>query len=389
MASTPEEVIQKKDAFLKLPSVERVEEVVTKFPADIPEKQAWVTKIHQRLANLPREAASIPVAPQAELDQMLAGVQEMFSQLPDAAATVGGLRQLRATLRAMPAEEYQRRIAEYQQATAADLLSKLHALQAVSKVEPPQLADLPEGVLTRSVGKTGRYLMRVYSKMNIWDVGANTAFVHQVRSVDPEATGNPLQVYEASRQMKRSFEKAAWYALLAIIPALLIDFRRLGHALLTMLPMAVGLLQTVGLMGLLDIPLNPANMIVLPLVLGIGVDYGIHLVHDMRGQGQKYRGARNSVVMAVVVNALTTMVGFGALMVANHQGLQSLGRVLTIATGCCLFNSLVLPSLLRVGRFFAASEPSDVDDSDSTDAWDDERHGPSDEYADESAVRAA
>ena len=190
-------------------------------------------------------------------------------------------------------------------------------------------------------------------------------FVHDVRSVDPEATGNPLQVYEASRHMKRSFEQAAWYALLAIIPVVLLDFRRLNHTLLAALPMGVGLLQTFGLMGLLGIPLNPANMIVLPLVLGIGMESGVNLLHDLRCQGGSYRGAGNAVIVAVVVNSLTTMVGFGALMIATHQGLQSLGRVLTISMGCCMLNALLLPNLLVIGRF--ASDPQQADDDDEED----------------------
>ena len=76
-----------------------------------------------------------------------------------------------------------------------------------------------------------------------------------------------------------------------IVPAVLVDFRRLNHTLLAALPMAVGLLQTLGLMGLLDIPLNPANMIVLPLTLGIGMESGINLLHELRCQRGRYRGA--------------------------------------------------------------------------------------------------
>ena len=124
--------------------------------------------------------------------------------------------------------------------------------------------------------------MQVYSKANIWEVGPMGQFVRDVREVDPEATGNPLQVYEASRQMKRSFEQAAWYALLVIVPVVLLDFRRLNHTLLAMLPMGFGLLQTLGLMGLLDIPLNQANIIVLPLTIGIGLEGGINLLHELR-----------------------------------------------------------------------------------------------------------
>ena len=199
-------------------------------------------------------------------------------------------------------------------------------LQAVSEPEPPQLSDLPESVACRFIGKTGRHLLQVYSKANIWDVGPMGEFVRDVRRIDPDATGNPLQVYEASRQMIRSFKQAAWYALLVILPVVLLDFRRLNHVLLSALPMGVGLLETLGIMGLLGIPLNTANMIVLPLTLGIGMESGINLVHEMRCRRGAYCGASNAVIVAVVVNSLTTMVGFGALMIANHQGLQSLGR---------------------------------------------------------------
>jgi hypothetical protein len=241
IAATPEEVSARAEAFRVLPGVERVEEVASKIPGDTAQKQPLVAQIHRRLANLPQQAPPIPVTPPVELDRMLAGAQEMIRAMPDAAEAAAGLQRLRELLRQIPSDEYYRRIAAYQQTMAADLLARLRMLQSVSAPEAPQLADLPEGVLVRSVGKTGRYLLRVYSKANIWDVDAMGEFVRQVRSVDPEATGNPLQVYEASRQMKRSFEQAAWYALLAIIPAVLFDFRRLGHTLLAALPMGVGM----------------------------------------------------------------------------------------------------------------------------------------------------
>jgi len=254
---------------------------------------------------------------------------------------------------------------------AGDLLARLQALQAASTPEPPERSDLPDGVACRFIGKTGRHLMQVYSKANIWEVGPMGQFVHDIRTVDSNATGNPLQVYEASRQMKQSFQQAAWYALLVIVPVVLIDFRRLNHTLLAMLPMGFGLLQTLGLMGLLDIPLNQANIIVLPLTIGIGLEGGINLLHELRCQRRGYRGAGNAVIVAVVVNSLTTMVGFGALMIANHRGLQSLGRVLTISMGCCLLSSLLLPNLLVLGRFSADADSLDDLDGETEDGYKD------------------
>ena len=100
------------------------------------------------------------------------------------------------------------------------------------------------------------------------------------------------------------------------------------------------------LCGLLDIPLNPANMIVLPLILGIGIDDGVHVVHDFRRQTGRYRLSR-STATAVLLTSATTMIGFGTMMFAQHQGLRSLGQVLTIGVFCCLGTSIVmLPALL-------------------------------------------
>ena len=246
----------------------------------------------------------------------------------------------------MPLEECYQRLRDYQHHMAADLLSRLHTLLAMANPEPPRLTDLPQSLVTRFVGQRGRHLLQIYSKGDIWDMEAMEKFVRQVRSVDPRATGNPLQTYEASRQMKISYEQAAWYALAAILFVLYLDFRSIRYAFSSMLPLGLGMLQMFGIMGILNIPLNPANMIVLPLILGIGIDDGVHVMHDFRRQSGRYRMSP-STASAVLITSLTTMVGFGSLMIAGHRGLQSLGRVLTIGVSCCLFTSLIMmPALL-------------------------------------------
>jgi predicted RND superfamily exporter protein len=154
-----------------------------------------------------------------------------------------------------------------------------------------------------------------------------------------------MQIYEASRQMKRSYEHAAIYATVIVCMVVYFDFRSVWYTLLALVPLGLGMMQMFGLLGLLDIPLNAANMTVLPLILGIGVDNGVHVVHDYRHQQRgKYR-LSNSTANAVFISSLGNMVGFGSLMIANHQGLQSLGRVLTIGMFCCLASALALPSL--------------------------------------------
>ena len=103
-----------------------------------------------------------------------------------------------------------------------------------------------------------------------------------------------------------------------------------------------------GVLGILGIDLNPANLIVLPLVLGIGVDDGVHVIHDFYSQRRGYRMS-SSTINAIVLTSLTSMIGFGSMLVAAHRGLQSVGLVLVVGVGSCLFVSLVtLPAVLTL-----------------------------------------
>jgi predicted RND superfamily exporter protein len=224
--------------------------------------------------------------------------------------------------------------------------------------------------------------------------------VADVRSVDPEVTGTPLQNYEAARQIRSSYLNATVYALGAIVVTLLIDImagaplvltllspfvvicfamftmegsasvhpiwwvggytllavlvaaifdlRSLRNTVLALSPPVLGLFLMFGIMGMLGMHLNPANMIVLPLILGIGVDNGVHMIHDFRHQRGPYRTS-GSTINGLMMTSLTTMVGFGSMLVAAHQGLVTLGLVLVIGVGASLFVSLVtLPALLTL-----------------------------------------
>jgi len=343
VANNRQELATLKQRFATLPSVERTEEIASLLPAEAARKRPLVARIHARTARLPDHPGPIPVDTLAVLRTALADAK---SRWPTGHPVREGLRQLDDLVASMPAVACTERLAHYQQRMAADLLGRLRGLQAASSPEPPRLADLPSSLVCRYVGQNGHYLLKIYSRGDIWDMDALQAFVTDVRSVDPEATGKPLQTFEASRQMERSYIKAALYSLVAVTLILLIDFRSLSTALLALLPVALGTLLLFGLLGLLGIPLNPANMIVLPLILGIGIDDGVHVVHDFRSQQGAYR-LTGSTATAVLMTSLTSMVGFGSLMIASHRGLESLGRVLTIGISCCLATSLVtLPALL-------------------------------------------
>ena len=290
-----------------------------------------------------------PASPVRMMGQYLAGqplpasVGNLAEQLQDIPRR---LTEIRENLRRMSRNEYLPRTTQYQSAVAGDLLTRLQTLKTMAVVEPPTLADLPESLVERFVGKGGKHLMRIYSTANIWNMDEMEKFVDAVRSIDPKATGSPLQTYEASHQMLHGYKMAGLYAFLAIAVFLYIDFRNMKDVLLSLAPMFVGLGVMFGILGWLDIPLNPANMIVLPLILGIGIDDGVHVIHEFRKQKGRFRfGA--STPTSILITTLTTSIGFGSMMIASHRGLQSLGRVLVIGVTCCTFTSLVmLPAAL-------------------------------------------
>ncbi|HTU25964.1 MAG TPA: MMPL family transporter [Pirellulales bacterium] len=347
IADSREQLLARKAKFSALPTVERTEEIVSLLPVDDEVKRPIIERISSRLTELPERPPLITISRPEKLGEALAQLQAMIARTGRDEKCARQIEQIRHLLRSMPVDDCYRFISLFQQQMAGDLLSRLHVLKQVANPEPPQLTDLPASLVDRFVGKDGHHhLLKIYGKGNIWDTEALAHFVSDVRGVDPHVTGNPLQAHEASAEMKSSYEQAAIYSMLVIIGVLVLDFRSLTYSLIAALPLGVGLLQTFGLLGFLNVPLNPANLIALPLILGIGVDYGVHIVHEFRECRGPYRMSPGTAV-AVLIDALTTIVGFGSLMIATHQGLQSLGRVLTIAVTCCLFSSLVmLPALL-------------------------------------------
>jgi predicted RND superfamily exporter protein len=128
---------------------------------------------------------------------------------------------------------------------------------------------------------------------------------------------------------------------------LVADFRSLRLAALSLASLAVGIGLTVGAMGALDVPLSLANFFAIPIMIGLGIDSCIHVTHRAIDGGLV--SGFGSTRRAVIVTALTTTIGFGTLLWAQHRGLRSLGEVMTIASVACLASSVwLLPAMLRI-----------------------------------------
>jgi predicted RND superfamily exporter protein len=188
----------------------------------------------------------------------------------------------------------------------------------------------------------------VYPKKDVWQRENQKEFIDQLRPVAPDLTGTPVQLYFYTELLKRSYEEAARYSLVAIVILVLLHFRSPLCVALALVPVGVGFLWLGGLMGYFDVPLNPANIMTLPLVIGIGVTNGIHILNRY-AEEQTPNILSRSTGKAVLVSGLTAIAGFGSLILAKHQGIQSLGYVMaTGLTTCMLAGLTFLPALLNL-----------------------------------------
>ncbi len=361
IADSREELLKRKQEFEKDPML-KVDEIVSRFPVTSPAKQSIINAIAQQLANLPERPAGMVNPDAQKMGQVLGLLRQTLETMPvpvqavrptgpgddnttsqrQLLETIRHLDLAREQIRLLSNDEWIHRISTFQQMFAGAILNRLYLIRYTASPTPPDLSDLPESLLSRYIGqKSGRYLMRIYSTTEIWTMDHLKEFIAKVKKVDPNATGNPIQTYEASLQMQRSYRQSAIGAFLAICLLILLDFRSIGYTLLVLIPLAIGSFMALGIMGLLNIPFNPANTIVVPLVLGIGVDDGVHLVHNYRLQRGQY-SMPPSLASSIVMTTLTTIIGFGSLMIASHRGLESLGRVLVIGISACTFASLIV-----------------------------------------------
>jgi len=240
------------------------------------------------------------------------------------------------------------KLGSYQRALFGDLQETFHAIRTQDNSSPLSEETLPPNLRWRFVGKNGLHLLQVYPKRDVWQRTNQVEFVTEIRTIAPEVTGTPVQLLEYTTLLKNSYVEAAYYSLAAIVVLVLVHFRRIGSVVLSLIPVAVGTLWTAALMSLLDVPFNPANIMMLPLVVGIGVTNGIHILNRFAEEHNPSILSR-STGKAVIVSALTTIAGFGSLVVAKHQGIQSLGIVMSIGVGMCMLVAVTfLPAILML-----------------------------------------
>ena len=207
--------------------------------------------------------------------------------------------------------------------------------------------SLPQGLRDHYLAKDGRARVEVFPIFNGNDNEKLREFAKSVQQVEPRAIGSPVAIVEGGQAIIDSCLQAAWVAILASTVLLFIVFRRFGDVLLVLLPLLLTMVLTVAASIIFHVPLNLANVVALPLVLGLGIAFGIYLVLRRREGNSIAQVLCSSTSKAVFFSALTTMASFGALGFSHHQGMASLGILLALTLTLALFCALVvLPALM-------------------------------------------
>jgi hopanoid biosynthesis associated RND transporter like protein HpnN len=298
--------------------------------------------IHQFGADLPayiQQNRDQPVAAAAQkLLAALQGLDQAWTQGDSAAheALLGRLRQ--GLLSALP--------------------EQINGLRDALGAAPVSINDLPAEITRRWVGRDDRgqtwYRVEIWPREVMEGPATMERFVAQVRGVAPDATGGAIGYIESGHAVVGAFKQAFVYSFIAITILLLVLLRSFADMLLVLIPLLLAGLLTVAGAVLFKVPFNFANVIALPLILGVGVDYGVYLAQ----RGRLAASARVNILQtgtarAVLFGALITIANFGDLMLAKHPGLVSMGVLLTVGLLMTLVCALVLlPSLLarRYGK---------------------------------------
>ena len=356
-ASSVDELRRKQEAFERLPSVSEVDSVLRLIPDAQPEKIAIIKSFAPLVAPV-RIGRSSPV----DLERLTQAVRDLKRRFDVAAAEAGAklpadVRQvIDQTARLLKRlESADRELAEpplthLQAQLYRDFVDKFYGLQRNLNPRPISTADVPEELQRKFIGHSGRLLIQVHPKVDIWERAGAEQFVRDLRSVDPDVTGPPVITYEAIRLMERAYVQGTAYAFVVVGALVYWMIRRVRESLLALLPLVLGLAWTIGLMRLFDLSFTMANVWGLPLIIGTSAEFGLNVMirylEDAEHGGPL---VARSTVMGVALSGITTIVGFGSLMVSRHQGIFGLGLLLTLGSACALIASLIiLPVVLRL-----------------------------------------
>jgi hopanoid biosynthesis associated RND transporter like protein HpnN len=331
-----------------LPEVGSITTLSTFIPTDQSPKLALIANTAQQL--LP--ALTQTPAPAATDAQRVAALKRASNQLAYAAEDYPGpgaaeAKRLSASLAKLASAD----AATRDRAESAFSMPLNLALQQVSMLlQPTEITreTLPPGLVRQWLAPNGQALVQISPRVppgvDPGDDAMLRRFANAVKHAEPGAIGGPISILHSADTIVTAFVQAGALAIASITALLWITLRRFGDVLRTMIPLLVSGLVTLELCVVFGMPLNFANIIALPLMLGVGVAFKVYFV--MAWRAGKTHLLQSSLTHAVLFSAATTATAFGSLWLSHHPGTSSMGRLLALALSCTLVGAVVFQPVL-------------------------------------------
>lgn len=337
-----------------LPSVDKAITLADFVPEQQEEKFAIVDEMNLLLGPVLAQTRSTGTP---SLDQEVRAVDEFEQKLSGAdpakfsssmAASVARLKTALGALKSAP-DWPEPAVSELRRNAIGDLPETLEVLRQFLDPAPVRLEDLPRELAERYRSPDGRARLEIFPKEDLRDNRALRRFVHEVQSVAPGATDSAVDLTEGGDAVVRAALEAMLLAFAATAFLLIVVLRSIGDTLLVLVPLIFSLLLTAASSVLVRIPFDLANIIALPLLLGLANAYGVYLVLRLRSEGCIQKLFRTYTPRAILFSMLTTMCSFGTLAVSTHRGLSGIGILVTLSLFFAVLSSLLLlPAIVAV-----------------------------------------
>lgn len=327
----------------KLPEVDRTVTLASFVPDHQDEKLALIRDCYDLIGPTIEPDELAPAPSDADTKETLLNTARDFedvSRLPGASPLAA---RMASTLRKLADATPEVR-AKIGSALLDGMKLRLAQIRSALKAEPITLEKLPPEIVSDWMTADGRARIEVGPKGDGNDNANLRRFAAAVQAVDPEATGVPILIQESANTVVRAFIQAGALALVSITIILLVVLRRITDVLMTLVPLLLAGVVTLELCVLLKLPLNFANIIALPVLLGVGVAFKIYYVLAWR-EGETSLLA-SPLTRAVMFSAMTTAVAFGSLFFSSHPGTSSMGELLALSLVTTLAAAVLFQPIL-------------------------------------------
>ena len=339
LADTAQEASRLKTRLAALESVASVQTPADVIPTAQTDNHHRIRAVAELYRDLwtPPEIDEQPLAITTALEYLQAQIPSLKGQSLQTAQQIATFAK---TLESDPAK-----LALFDAALAQQLGRSKQDLRNLLEAAPFTFSALPKALQHRLISPQGQHLISVQPRLALTDKARTDQFINDVRTIAPMIAGRSAVEWGIGEVVVNAFQEAIFLTLVGVIICLVLYFRNVLTACLVLVPIAFTLILTFAMSSFLSLTLNMANILVVPLIIGLGVDSGVHVTHRFfKGGPLKHQRATRR---AVLISGLTTLGTFLSLILSPHQGAASIGLLLTIAIAWLLLLSLfLLPSLL-------------------------------------------